>query len=245
MNARQALTAFVAFVSLSALVAGAGCDKFKPKPKKAYGEDCTQDLDCESSTCTTYGSVCSKSCTYNKDCEGGLVCRAKDEGAGSVCSKPIGSPPNGGCMSGADCQHGWCLKKVGESNEPGICSHYCQASDDCPAGMKICDSISDSGMLKMCPPGDEKAPAASRPKFGPPQQGKKPAATKPAASGTPAPTGAQPTATATPSATASAKAAPDAGAPPAAPPDAGSPAAPPPPSSTAKTPAPPKLGPKN
>lgn len=202
------MKSLVAAVSLALLLASSGCDLLKPKAKKAYGQDCSADTDCESLTCATYGSVCSKACTYNKECEGGLVCRGKDEGPGQVCSKPVGAAPNASCMSGADCQHGWCLKRVGESDAPGICSHHCAAPEDCPAGMKICDSISDSGALKMCLPGDEKAPASARPKFGPPSQGKRPAAAKPAVTG-------QPTGTAQ-------AAPPDAGAKPA--PDAGPPA---------------------
>src|SRR5689334_20553245 len=92
MNARRTPSLLAGLLTLPLLLvfAGAGCSLLKPKPKKAYNEDCTQDLDCESMTCTTYGSVCSKTCTYNKDCEGGLVCRAKDEGTGQVCSKPVG-----------------------------------------------------------------------------------------------------------------------------------------------------------
>jgi hypothetical protein len=144
------------FASLLAGTAG-GCNLLKPKPKKPLGGDCTDDLGCDSLTCSTVGNICSHSCTYDKDCADvtkDAVCRRKDDGSGQWCSKPVGAPPNGSCMNGNDCQHNECLKRVGQETQPGICSKYCASPDDCPAGMKICVSISDSGLLKVCIPGD-------------------------------------------------------------------------------------------
>jgi len=179
----------------AALIAGSmgGCKLLK-KEKKAFGETCTVDTDCDSLHCSTFGNVCSKTCTYDKDCGGDMVCRgAGEEGAMNLCAKPLGNPPNGGCMTGNDCQHGWCLKKTGEANEPGICSKYCQGADDCPAGMKICATISDSGLLKFCLPGDEKSPP---PKFKPAPRAPAGAKVPPLATTTPVATAAA-TATAT------------------------------------------------
>ncbi len=144
-----------------------GC---KPKPKKAFGETCAEDLDCESMTCSDQGNICSKSCTYDRDCGGEYVCHATAPASG-VCSKNLGAPPNGGCQQGDDCANGNCLHKVGEDTAPGICSKWCATADDCPAGMKLCERISDSGALKYCLPGG--ADPAARPKFGPPKTGTK------------------------------------------------------------------------
>lgn len=156
-------------VVLASVVAGSlgGCKLLKPKEKKAFGADCQDDLDCESLTCSTTGNICSKSCTYDKDCGGDLVCRRKDDGSGQWCSKAVGTAPNGSCMTTSDCQHNQCLKYVGKDDQPGICSKFCGSPDDCPDGMKICAQISDSGLLKVCIPGDPKADPSSRPQFAP------------------------------------------------------------------------------
>src|SRR5262245_52418626 len=146
------------------IASAAACDLLKSKSKKPFGEECATDADCESLECATYGSICTKSCTYDKDCGGSYVCRAKDVGSGNQCSKPAGAAPNAACNSSQECQHGICLKKEGETDAPGVCSKYCEAVGDCPGGMKICDAIS-GGTIKMCIPGDESAPAAARPKF--------------------------------------------------------------------------------
>jgi hypothetical protein len=125
-----------------------------PKPKKALGQDCTDGLGCESLTCSTVGNICSKTCTYDKECKDvapDAVCRRKDEG-GSWCSKPIGTPPNGSCMGAHDCQHNECLKYIGKEDQPGICSKYCATADDCPDGMKLCIRISAEVPLRVCIP---------------------------------------------------------------------------------------------
>jgi hypothetical protein len=154
--------------TLFLLASGGGCKLLKPQEKKPFAAECTNDTDCESLQCSTYGSICTKSCTYDTECGGDLVCRDNDKGVGQLCAKPVGAPPNGVCQNPTDCQHGHCLKRVGEANEPGICSKFCQTSAECPDKMKICESISDSGLAKYCLPGDEKTPAAARPKFAPP-----------------------------------------------------------------------------
>ena len=46
-----------------------------------------------------------------------------------------------------------------------ICSKFCADVSDCPEGMKTCESISDSGQVKLCLPGDPSLPAAEKPKF--------------------------------------------------------------------------------
>ncbi|MFT3773181.1 MAG: hypothetical protein QM820_47990 [Minicystis sp.] len=152
----------------AALMAGSlgGC-KFLKKEKKAFGQECVTDLDCVDLMCSTTGNICTKTCTYDKDCGGDLVCRTKDDGSGNWCSKPVGTAPNGSCMNSWDCQHNHCLKYVDKEEQPGICSKYCQTEADCPDGMKICTKISDSGLLKLCIPGDPKAEPTSRPQFSP------------------------------------------------------------------------------
>src|SRR3569832_257636 len=86
---------FAALVTASV----AGCGLLTPKQKQAFGTECVTDLDCESLTCSTDGNICSKSCTYDKECAGGtgdLVCRTKGDGTGANwCSKPVGVAPNG------------------------------------------------------------------------------------------------------------------------------------------------------
>ncbi len=180
----------VAFAALM-IASLAGCSLLKPKPKKALGQDCTDDLGCDSLTCSTVGNICSHSCTYDKDCKdtgAGNVCRRKDDG-GNWCSKPVGTAPNGSCMNASDCQHNECLKRIGQESQPGICSKYCQTPDDCPNGMKVCLSISDSGLIKVCLPGDGSASAsgsAAAGGFAPSPRGK-PAAGAAAAPAAPAP----------------------------------------------------------
>jgi hypothetical protein len=145
-----------------------GCDLLKSKSeKKAFNEACAQATDCESGECATYGSICTKSCTFDKDCGTGLVCRVKEVGSGNECSKPYGIAPgpSAACNAASECQHAQCLRKVGETTGAGICSKFCSDATDCPDGMKICESISDSGALKMCLPGDPTAPPAARPVF--------------------------------------------------------------------------------
>jgi hypothetical protein len=196
--------AVLALVFASGLAASVeGC---KPKPKKAFGEACGDDMECESLTCSPQGGICSKTCNYDKDCGGDLVCHATSESSG-LCSKSIGAAPNGPCMNGDDCANGSCLHKVGEDSSPGICSKWCSSADDCPAGMKLCMSISDSGSLKFCLPGND---PAAKPNFGPPKtstKGAKPGTTKPATtppqatSKVPPPPVARPTPTATPTPT--------------------------------------------
>lgn len=189
------------FAALMALSLG-GCKK----KKKAFGVECATDLDCESLTCSTTGNICSKTCTYDADCGGDLVCRRKDDNSGNWCSTAIGTPPNGSCMNTWDCQHNECLKYVGKEDQPGLCTKYCQSSNDCPAGMKNCEKISDTGMLKVCLPGDPAAAPSARPQFSPTQHTPRgtPAphrpATRPAAqpaprqpAPAPAPAGRQPT----------------------------------------------------
>lgn len=153
-----------AWLALFSAAAG-GCDIFKEKEKKAFAEACVQGADCESLACATYGSICTKDCTYDKDCGGDLVCRVKDTGAGSECSKPFGVAPaaTSVCSNASDCQHARCVKKAGEAT--GVCSKTCQELVDCPAGMKICDVIPDTGSVKLCLPGDEATPAAEKPKY--------------------------------------------------------------------------------
>src|SRR5215471_9172944 len=74
--------------AMMALTVGslAGCNLLKPKKKGAFNEACQNDIDCESMSCSPYGSICTKDCTYDKDCGGDLVCRAKDIGTGDYCS---------------------------------------------------------------------------------------------------------------------------------------------------------------
>jgi hypothetical protein len=54
---------------------------------------------------------------------------------------------------------------VGEPNAPGICSKFCADVSDCPTGMGVCSSISDSAGQKLCLPGDPKTAATDQPKF--------------------------------------------------------------------------------
>jgi hypothetical protein len=158
MNAKhqaRRLGVTVAASVLAAMMAASvvGCSFLKPKAKKAFAETCAVDADCESLDCAGQGTVCSKPCQYNADCGGALVCRQKDDGSGEHCAGAVGVKLNGACMDPSDCENGHCLKHVGEDTAPGICSRFCTAPADCPDGMKICDTISDTGTLKMCLPG--------------------------------------------------------------------------------------------
>jgi hypothetical protein len=166
MNAKDQARRLGVAVAASVLVAvmATGCSFLKPKPKKAFAETCAVDSECDSLDCAGQGNVCSKACQYNADCGGTLVCRQKDDGSGEHCTQPVGVKLNGSCMDPSDCENGHCLKHVGEDNAPGICSRFCTAPADCPDGMKICDSISDTGTLKMCLPGG--APGVPVAKFG-------------------------------------------------------------------------------
>jgi hypothetical protein len=146
------------------LTSAAGCGLFS-KDKKQFGEDCTSDTDCDSLECAKYGSVCTKSCSYDKECGSGFVCRAKDGLPGSSCAKPTGNPNGSSCNNAAECQSGDCLKPVGQSDAAGFCSNHCETADECPSGYKTCLSISDSGALKYCLPDAPSSPTATVPKF--------------------------------------------------------------------------------
>jgi len=162
--------ASVGVTVFAALMAGSlvGCKLLK-KQKKEFGAECVTDLDCESLTCSTTGNICTKTCTYDADCGGDIICRRKDDNTGNWCAKAIGTPPGGSCMNTWDCQHNECLKYVGKEDQPGLCTKYCKDTNDCPAGQKICEKISDTGMLKVCLPGDPAAAPSSRPQFSPTQ----------------------------------------------------------------------------
>jgi hypothetical protein len=162
------LGAFTILAFVLPLSMAAGCKLFN-KEKKQFGEDCTADTDCDSAECATYGSVCTKACTYDKDCGSGLVCRAREGGkSGDACAKPTGNATGQTCNTPAECQSGNCLHKTGQSDQPGICSNHCVSGDDCPAGFKICVALDDSNGTKFCIPGDPAAAitaTADAPKF--------------------------------------------------------------------------------
>lgn len=130
----------------------AGC-KLLNREKKQFGEDCTTDTDCESLECATYGSVCTKTCVYEKECGAGYVCRARDGKPGDACAKPTGNPTGAVCQNASECQSGNCLKPVGQGDGAGFCSSHCETETDCPDGYKFCHSISDSGTVGFCLPG--------------------------------------------------------------------------------------------
>src|SRR4051794_31065074 len=109
-------------VFIALMTASVGGCKLLKREKLAFGVECKVDLDCDSMTCSTDGNICSKSCTYDSDCGGEIVCRRKDDGTGSWCSKAIGVAPNGACMATSDCQHNECLKYVGKEDQPGLCT---------------------------------------------------------------------------------------------------------------------------
>jgi hypothetical protein len=160
-RATRGVRGVAAAAALGLLVTEAfGCDP--PGSKKAFGQACALDDECASAECARYGSVCSKACTYDKECGPGYVCRSRDDSPGAVCSKPQGQPPGGRCMTSVECQHGRCLHGVGEQDKPGFCSAFCQGAEDCPAELNVCGAIEDSGELKLCTPGDATAPANAR-----------------------------------------------------------------------------------
>lgn len=165
------------------IAAGCGCVSPTPKEKKAFGQVCALDDECSSGECAGYGRFCSKGCTYDKDCGSGYVCRSREGRPGEVCSKPQGTPPGESCMTAVECQHGRCLHGVGEQDKPGFCSAFCQGPEDCPAGLKSCDAISDNDVLKMCTPGDAQASPNARLRF----TALKDASAKPGPSTPPAP----------------------------------------------------------
>jgi hypothetical protein len=144
-----ALAALALFVPL---VTAAGCNLFN-KEKKAFGEDCQSDTDCDTLECATYGSVCTKPCTYDRECGSGFVCRARDGRPGDACAKPTGVPNGQACNNAAECQSGNCLKPVGQGDATGFCSIHCESDAECPESYKLCMSISDSGATKFCLPG--------------------------------------------------------------------------------------------
>ncbi len=134
------------------LMTASGCKLFN-RQKKQFGEDCTTDLDCDSMECATYGSVCTKTCVFDKECGGGYVCRARDGKPGDACAKPTGNPTGSSCNNASECQTGNCLKPVGQSDGVGFCSAHCQTEADCPDSYKFCHEISDSGSVGFCLPG--------------------------------------------------------------------------------------------
>jgi hypothetical protein len=110
------------------------------------------------SACCGRGSTTTSSakisCTYDTDCTGGQVCKGEPTGTSSYCTASFGTPTGGVCDDREDCDHGSCLKKVGEDASPGICSKHCKTSAECPIGFQTCSSISDSAGVKYCLPGN-------------------------------------------------------------------------------------------
>lgn len=151
-NTGRFIGALAALAVFLPLVTAAGCKLFN-KEKKPFGEDCQSDTDCESLECATYGSVCTKPCTYDKECGSGFACRARDGRPGDACAKPTGVPNGSVCNNPAECQSGNCLKPVGQGDAVGFCSTHCETDTDCPDSYKLCMSISDSGATKFCLPG--------------------------------------------------------------------------------------------
>jgi len=200
------------FAAVIGLFGSVGCGLLKSGEgestgeKKAFGAACTKADDCASADCTTYGNVCSKSCTYDKDCGDGMVCRAKDDGSALQCAKPIGSKVGASCKLATECDHGYCLKKADAPNDPGFCSATCQGPGECPDGYKLCQTISDESKIKVCVLGDDTIPIDQRPQFTAPRV----TTTTPKTTTT---TSATPTTSTTPSATTTPSSAPDAGAP--------------------------------
>ncbi|MDC3958424.1 hypothetical protein [Polyangium jinanense] len=156
-----------AMIALLLGLGAAGCGLLKQEEpeKKAFGVACTKDTDCASLQCAATGSICTKSCTYDRDCGDGLVCRAKDTGSGLECSKSVGAKIGASCATAGECDHGFCLKKADAPNEPGFCSATCQGPAECPDGYKICDTLTASDTTKMCILGDDRIPIGERPKF--------------------------------------------------------------------------------
>lgn len=113
------------------------------------------------------GGASRKACTYDVNCTGGQVCRLDDAG-GAFCSAKTGTAVGGSCDDREDCDHGSCLKRVGEENGVGICSMRCVTSNDCPVGFKTCLAISDSAGTAYCLPGagNFRAPPSTKKKTG-------------------------------------------------------------------------------
>ena len=226
MQMRGRSMGVVLFGSLLAVMIGSvGCGLLEQKAeveRKAFGQTCAADADCQSQQCAGHGRVCSKTCSHDKECGDALVCRGLDTGTGMQCGKAEGSKVGSGCQTAAECDHGLCVKKADSPTEPGFCSRTCQGPGECPDGYKICDSLAD-GASKMCLLGDDRTPIGERVKFVAPQQVG--AQTKPttsaATSATPATSAAPSTsvAPATSASTGPTTAPPDAGPPPS---DAGS-----------------------
>lgn len=181
---------------------GCGLLKQEEPEKKAFGVACTKDTDCASLQCAATGSICTKSCTYDRDCGDGLVCRAKDTGSGMECSKAQGSKVGASCTAATECDHGFCLKKADAPNDPGFCSATCQGPAECPEGYKICDTLTASDTTKMCILGDDRIPIGERPKFTAPTTTVKTTTTATATATATATTTATTTATASATATA-------------------------------------------
>jgi len=208
------LGAAVAF----ALCASTGCSLLKPKPKKPFGEACTDVFDCESLMCAEEGKFCTKICSLDTECTP-HICHGDETGTGSHCERKAGTAPGGTCMERSDCDHGHCLKKVDHEDDPGFCSMHCSAPADCPDGYKTCASISDSGSIKFCLPGNEKfgvtppkpkgsTPTTKKPPSttsGTPTTSAKPPTSAPPATSAKPPTSAAPPTTAKPPATTTAK----------------------------------------
>lgn len=164
-----------------------GCGMLKPKPKKNFGETCSNALDCESMKCNIErGGICTKECHSDGDCTGGdYVCAGDPTGTGASCAKKTGSATGSNCHDRAECDHGSCLHKGEDEN--GFCSQRCISSNDCPAGYKVCMKIDDMGAQKLCLPGNDAS--STPPKVGvkkpggatPPGSGRPPAPTPPAA----------------------------------------------------------------
>lgn len=167
-------------------VVGLGCGKTVTNQEQ--GKPCDADGECKSGMCAVYGGVCTKACTYDRECtDMGLVCRGRDDRDAAQCSKLWGAAVGTTCMDGADCDHGKCLKRVGKEKEAGICSKYCESVADCPDGMKACESISDSGKLRFCLPSGPVANAPTSSPAAPPPTGKAPAPRAPAPAPKPVP----------------------------------------------------------
>ncbi|MDI1444253.1 hypothetical protein [Polyangium sp. 6x1] len=192
-----------AMIALLLGLGAAGCGFLKQEEpeKKAFGAACAKDTDCASLQCAATGSICTKSCTYDKDCGDGLVCRAKDTGSGLECSKAAGSKVGASCTNASECDHGFCLKKADAPSDPGFCSATCQGPGECPEGYKLCDTLTASDTTKMCILGDDRIPIGERPKFTAPTTTTVKATTTATATATSTATTA-PTTTATASATA-------------------------------------------
>jgi hypothetical protein len=144
--------ATMALLSVALLAVALAC---RPS-KKGFGEDCVDDEQCKAGTCSPASHFCTHACTYDRECGKNYVCRFDGSAAGNSCAKPVGIAVGGACQSPEGCQNGHCLKV--KQDQPGLCSRYCQTVADCPVGMRVCDKISNSGLLKLCLP-ESAAPA--------------------------------------------------------------------------------------